>query len=107
VQLFVADRTGPEGVDSLHQGTRLADDIGQTDFAFGGQAGGYDVFGDVAGGISAAAVDFAGIFAAKGAAADAGVTAVGIDDDLAAGQAGVALRAGDVPQPGAVDDDVL
>src|SRR5699024_4699646 len=53
--------------------------------------------------IRSRAVDLAGVFAAERAAAMARVAAVGIDDDLAAGQAGVALGAAHDETAGGVD----
>ena len=40
-------------------------------------------------------------------AADPSVAAVSVDDYLATGQTGVRLRSRDVPQPSAVNDDVM
>ena len=85
----------------------MADDVGQTDLALGGQTGGHNILGDVAGGVGAGAVDFAGVFAAEGAAADPGIAAIGIDDDFTAGQAGIGFGTGNVPQAGTVDNDIF
>src|SRR5690606_17129199 len=64
--------------------------------ALAGQAGGHDVLGHVARRIGGRAVDLGRVFAREGAAAVRARAAVGVDDDLAAGEAAVALRsAGD------------
>ena len=69
---------------------RDADRVGDLDLAAVGEPGGDHVLGDVAGRIGGRAVDLGGILAREGAAAVAGGAAVGVDDDLAAGEAGVA-----------------
>ena len=56
---------------------------------------GDDVLGDVAGHVARRAVDLRGVLARERAAAVTAAAAVGVDDDLAAGQAGVALRSAD------------
>src|SRR6478735_4994728 len=55
-------------------------------------------------GVGGRAVDLGRVLAGEGAAAVAGHAAVGVDDDLAAGQAGVAHRAADLETPGGVDE---
>ena len=57
-----------------------------------GNASGHGILGNVTGGIGRTAVDLAGVLAAEGAAA-VGATAAGVDDDLAACEAGVAVGA--------------
>jgi len=94
------------GAECVHQDRdRLgdADGVGKLDFDFGGQTGGDDVFGDEAGGVGGRTVDFAGVFAGERAAAVAGVAAVGVYDDLAAGDAGIGLRTADDEDAGGVD----
>src|SRR5690606_8560400 len=59
--------------------------------------------GHPAGRVRGGAVDLGRVLAGEGAAAVPGVAAVGVDDDLAAGQAGVAHRAADLEPPGGVD----
>src|SRR5699024_10338901 len=56
-----------------------------------------------AGGVGGAAVHLAGVLAAEGTAAVAGIAAVSIHDDLAAGQAGVTLRTAHHKAAGGVD----
>ena len=84
-------------------GSRHADRVGQLHFAAIGQAGGDDVLGHVPGHVGGAAIDLGRILAAEGAAAVPAPAAVGIDDDLAPGQAAVAVRAADDEPAGRVD----
>src|SRR5690606_27996121 len=51
------------------------------------------------------AVDLGGILAAEGAAAVAAAAAVGVDDDLAAGEPGIAVGAADLEAAGGVHVD--
>ena len=60
-----------------------------------GEAGGDDILGEIARGIGGRAIDLGRVLAGEGAAAMRGRAAVGIDDDLAAGEAGVAIRSAD------------
>ena len=80
-----------------------ADRIGQLHFALLGQPGGDDVFCDVARHVGRRAVDLCGILAGEGAAAMAAVSAVGVDDDFAAGEAGITHRAADHESAGRID----
>src|SRR5690606_18403689 len=66
------------------------------------QTRGDDVLGQVTGGIGRRAVHLGRVLAREGAAAVGGGTAVGVDDDLAAGEAGVAVRATDDEAAGGV-----
>ena len=91
--LLVGNGAGAEGVHHDGDGLCHADGIGQLDLALGSQARGNHVFGDPAGGIRGGTVHLAGVLAAERTAAVAGIAAVGVHDDLAARQAGVALRA--------------
>ena len=88
-------RLGAEAVDLERDRVRDADRVGDLELAAAGEPGGDDVLRDVAGGVGGRAVDLGRILAGERAAAVAGGAAVGVDDDLAAGQAGVAHRAAD------------
>jgi hypothetical protein len=101
--LVVTDDAGAFGVDRHVHRLGHADGVGHLDLALLGQAGGDDVLGHVARGVGGAAVDLARVLAAEGAAAVRAGAAVGVDDDLAAGQAAVALRAADDEAAGRVD----
>ena len=80
-----------------------ADGVGQLHFAPLGQAGRDDVLGHVPRHVSRAAIDLRRVLAAERAAAVPAPAAVGIDDDLAAGQAAVAMRTADDELPGRID----
>ncbi len=83
-----------------------ADRVGDLDLAALRQAGGDDVLRHVAGGVGGGAVDLGRVLAGEGAAAVAGHASVGVDDDLAAGEAGVADRAADHELAGRVDEEL-
>ena len=99
----VFDFAGAEGIH--HDGNRLgyADGVGQLHFGARGQTGRDDVLGDIAGHVAGGAVYFRGVLAGEGAAAVTAHAAVGIDDDLAAGKAGVAMRSADDETAGGID----
>ena len=87
---FIGYLAGAEGVDHQRYGLGDTNRVGDLDFAAGGQAGGDDVFGDITTGVGGGAVDLGGVFAGERATAVTCCAAVGVDDDLAAGQAAVA-----------------
>ena len=80
-----------------------ADGVGQLHLALVGQSGGDDVLGHVPGHVGGAAVDLGGVLAAERAAAVACPAAVGVDDDLAPGQAAIAVRPADHEAAGGID----
>ena len=84
---------------------RDADRVGDLDLAAVGEPGGDDVLRDVARGVRGRAVDLRRVLARERAAAVRRGAAVGVDDDLAAGQAGVAHRPADHELAGRVDVD--
>ena len=96
---------GTEGVD--HDRHRLGhpDGVGHLHLAAAGQPGLDDVLGHPAGGVGGGAVHLGGILAAEGTAAVTGHAAVGIHDDLAAGEPGVAVRAADHEPAGRIDEE--
>ena len=100
---LVVDLAGAFGVDVHAHRLGDADRVGELHFAAVGQAGGDDVLGDVAGHVGGAAIDLRRVLAAERAAAVPAPAAVGIDDDLAAGQPAVAVRAADDELAGRVD----
>src|SRR5690606_438599 len=101
--LVVAELAGTEGVDRYRGRQRHANGVGDLDLAAIGQAGGDDVLRHVAPGVGGRAVDLGRVLAGEGAAAVTGHTAVGVDDDLASGQAAVAHRAADDELAGGID----
>src|SRR5258708_6186752 len=100
---LVVDGASAERLDVERHGLRDADDVRDLDLAARRETRGNDVLRDVARGIRARAVDLRRILAAERAAAVRRVAAVRVDDDLAAGEAGVAHWATDDELPGAVD----
>ena len=87
---------------------RDADRIRDLDLAAVGETGGDDVLRDVARGVRGRAVDLRRILARERTATVRRSAPVGVDDDLAAGQAGVAHRAADHELAGRIDvDEVL
>ncbi len=105
-QALVADGAGAFGGDHHRGGAGHADGVADLHQALGGQAGGHDVLGHVAGGVGGRPVDLGRILARKRAAAVRGCAAIGVDDDLAPGQAAIALRAADHEAAGRVDQVV-
>src|SRR5207302_9761761 len=91
------------GVDPDIEGVGIADGVGELDFALLGQAGGDDVLGDVAGHVGGRAIDLGRVFAGEGAAAVPAAAAVGVHDDLASGEAAVAVRPADQEAAGRID----
>src|SRR6187401_1833064 len=79
----VADFAGAMGVDVQRQRLADPDRISELDGAAAGKAGGDDILGQIARGISGRAVDLGRVLARKGAAAVGRCTTISIDDDLA------------------------
>ena len=88
---LVVNVVGVESLNGDGSGFGHADSIGNQHLQAVGQAGGHQVFGDIAGGVGAGTVNFGRVFAGEGAAAVPGDAAVGVHQNLAPGQAGVAL----------------
>ncbi len=105
--LRAADVLGPERLHHHRHRVGDADRVRDLDLAAVGQAGGHDVLGHVTSGVRGRAVDLARVLAGERATAVAGHAAVGVDDDLAAGEPGVADRTADHEAPGGVDEEVL
>ena len=101
---FFIDCAGAESVDVNADRFGMANGIGELHFALSRQAGRDDILRDPASHVSGAAIDFARVFSGERAAAVPAHAAIGIDDDFAAGQAGVALRAADHETAGRIDE---
>ncbi len=88
-----------------HHGNRLghADRVGQLHFAARRQAGRHDVLRNVARHVAGRAVHLRRILARERAAAVPAHAAVGVDDDLAARETGVAVRSADDESAGGID----
>ena len=87
-------------------GLRDADRVRELHLALRGDARGDDVLRDVARRVGGRAVDLRRILARERAAAVRRRAAVRVDDDLAAGEARVAVRAADLEAAGRVDEVV-
>ncbi len=105
LQLVVGHLLGAEGLDEQTHRGRLADGVGDLDLGTVGQAGRDDVLRDPAGGVGRGAVHLRRVLAGEGAATVPGHAAVGVDDDLPAGQARVTHRPADHEAAGRVDQD--
>src|SRR5438105_6046130 len=101
---IVAHLAGPEGLDVERDRMRATDHIRDLELAAIGEPGLHDVLRDVARGVRAGTVDLGRILPAERAAAVTGVSAVGVDDDLAAGQSRIAHRTADREGSRSVDD---
>src|SRR5208282_432589 len=76
------------GSESIHQdadGIGNTDRVGELHFAAVGEAGGYDVLGDVARHVGGRTIDLGRILAAESAAAVTTHATVCVDDNLASG----------------------
>ena len=101
--LLVGNRARVEAID--HDRDRLgdADGVGQLNFGAVRQTGRDQILGDVAGHVAGRAVHLGRILARERAAAMTAVAAVGIHDDLAAGEPGVAHGPADHEAAGGID----
>ena len=102
-ELRIRQLAGAVRLDQDGDGVGHANGVSQLDLAALGKTGRDDILGDVAGHIGSAAVDLGRVLPGKGAAAVAGVSAVGIDDDLSPGQARVPRGTADDEAAGWVD----
>ena len=102
-QFFFADFASAESIDGNRSRFGNADGVGYLDLALGCQTGGYDIFRNIAAGVSGGTVHFGRVFAGECAAAVRSCAAVGINDDFTAGQTAVALRAADNEAAGRVE----
>uniref|UniRef100_A0A804N322 Uncharacterized protein n=1 Tax=Zea mays TaxID=4577 RepID=A0A804N322_MAIZE len=101
--LLVGDRAGAVRVDEHGQGLRHADGVRHLHEAAAGEAAGHDALGGLPGHVGAAAVHLGGVLAGEGATAVGSPAAVRVDDDLAAGEAGVTVGPADDEAPGRVE----
>ncbi len=106
-QLGLGDGAGAVRVDIDRQRLGDADRVAELDRAARREARGDDVLGEVARDIGGRAIDLGRVLAREGAAAVRRGTAIGVDDDLAAGDARVAVGAADLEQAGRVDVDLV
>ena len=106
LELFLVDLAGSVGIDQDRHRVGNADGIGDLDGAALGDAGRDHVLGEIARRIGRGAVDLGRVLAGERAAAVRSVAAVGIDDDLAAGQPAVAIGTADDEIAGWIDQEV-
>ena len=102
-ELLLVQHAGAVGVHQNGDGVGHADGVGQLNLALAAQAGGHQVLGDVAGHVGGGAVHLGGVLAGEAAAAVGRGAAIGVHDDLASGQAGVAHGATHHKAAGGVD----
>src|SRR3954454_418827 len=105
VDLLGIDRRCPERLDHERHGMRGADRIGDLQLAPLRQPGRNDVLRDVARHVRRRSVDLRRVLARERAPAVRRHATVRVDDDLAAGEAGVRLRTADLEAAGGVDED--
>ena len=96
-------RPVPCGIDHHRNRIGNADRVSELDQATIRESGGDDVLRNVTRHVSSRTIDLRRILSGESAAAVRRIAAVSIDDDLAAGQAGVALRAAGDKPAGRVD----
>ena len=103
---LVRNFAGAVGFD--HQADRFGDPDGVADLQLYpvGQTSRDDVLGNIADGVSGRAVNLRRVFAAERAATVPGNPTVGVHDNLAAGQTGIAHRATDHEAAGRVDEEL-
>ena len=102
----LGDLSGAEGVHQHRDRLGHADGVSNLHLAVVGQTGGHHVLGDVAGGVGGGAIHLGGILTRESAAAVTGVAAVGVHDDLTAGQTCITGRAADDEAAGGVDEEL-
>ncbi len=84
-KLRLADSPSAAGINSDRHRLGDADGVRELHFALISQASGHDVLRDVASHVSSRAIDFGRILARERAATVRRITAIGIDDNFAAG----------------------
>ena len=92
---LLGNRGGAEGVDVDRDGIGMADRVGELNLAACGETGCYDILGHVAAHVGCGTVYLGRILSGEGASAVATHATIGVDDDLAAGETGVALGSAD------------
>ena len=84
---------GAVGVHAEAHGASHTDGISHLHEHFVGNSGSHHVLGDVAGGIGSRAVNFRWVFSRESTTTVSAFSSVGINDDFASGEAGVAVWA--------------
>ena len=91
------------GIDTEADRFCLADGVCHLHEYLVGHAGGHKIFGDMAAGVCCTAVYLARVLAGEGTTAMGAAAAIGVDDYLAAGQAGVGVWTAKYKLAGGVD----
>ena len=105
--LLGRDRVGTKGLDEQRDGPGNADGVGDLHLAALGGARRDDVLGNPPGGIGRGTVDLRRVLPGERTATMSGGAAVGVDDDLAAGEAGVAVGAADDEVAGRIGEELV
>lgn len=96
-------RRGAVGVDVDREGLSNADGVRELDEGAASEAGGDEGLGDPAADVGSRAVDLGEVLAGEGTTTVSTPATVGVDDDLAAGQTGITLRATNDEEAGGLD----
>ena len=107
LELRLIDETGTVQVDIERHRIGNADRVRDLDRAAIGQAGCHDVLRQIARNISRRAVNLRRVLARESAAAMRGRTAIRINNDLASGEAGVAIGATNDETAGRVHEQAI
>ena len=102
-QFAVLQLAGAVGVYVNAERLGDTDGVGHLHFAFFGQSGGNNVFGHITGVVRGRTVNLGRVFSGERSTAVAADAAVGVDDNFAAGEPGVAVRSADDEFAGRVD----
>ena len=94
---------GAVRVDVDGEGLGDTDGVRELDEGTAGEAGGDERLGDPAADVGSRAIDLGEVLAGESTTTVSAPAAVGVDDDLAAGETGIALRATDDEQAGGLD----
>ena len=103
----LGDRPRAGEIDIERQRLGYADCVGQLNGAPLGKLRGNDILGKVARRIGSGTVDLGRVLAGKGAAAVGRRAAIGVDNDLAAGQTGIAVGPADDEAAGRIDVELV
>src|SRR5579859_4845275 len=102
-QLVFGNLSGTEGIHQNADWLGHANGIGKLHFAAFGQTRGNNIFRNIAAHVAGRAVHLCRIFAAERTAAVPSHSAVGVHDDFASGQPGIAHRAANYKPSGRID----
>lgn len=94
---------GAVGVDVDREGLSDTDGVRELDEGAAGEAGGDEGLGDPAADVGGGAIDLGEILAGESTTTVGTPAAVGVDDDLAASETGIALRTTDDEEAGGLD----